>query len=307
MWTLRRTTTRRSSEPLRSRASGLLMHDLPLLLNIAVALAYALVGGIVATRVGLPSIVGYLIAGVAIGPFTPGFVGSQGTIGELAELGVVFLMFGVGIHFSFRDLWRVRAVAVPGATIQMLATTTLGYSLARYWGWTAEAGLILGLAVSVASTVVLLRALMDFGVLDSVHGRVAVGWLVLQDLATVAILVLLPLIVGGDTGGQAGGMSAGVAVSRAAGVVAVIVIVGTRAVAWLLRRVVRLKSHEMFVLVALTVALGTALAAARWFGVSLALGAFVAGVVVSESPFSHQVNAEILPFRDTFAVLFFVS
>src|SRR5436190_13623648 len=227
------------------------MHDLPLLLNIAVALGYALVGGIVATRVGLPSIVGYLIAGVAIGPFTPGYVGSQETIGELAELGVVFLMFGVGIHFSFRDLWRVRAVAVPGATIQMLATTTLGYSLARYWGWTAEAGLILGLAVSVASTVVLLRALMDFGVLDSVHGRVAVGWLVLQDLATVAILVLLPLIVGGDTGGQSGGMSAVVAVSRAAGFVAFMLIVGTLAVAWLLRRVVRLKSHEMFVLVAL--------------------------------------------------------
>ena len=283
------------------------MHDLPLLLNIAVALAYALVGGIVATRVGLPSIVGYLIAGVAIGPFTPGFVGSQETIGELAELGVVFLMFGVGIHFSFRDLWRVRSVAIPGATVQMIATTALGYSLARHWGWTPEAGLILGIAVSVASTVVLLRALMDFGVLDSVHGRVAVGWLVLQDLATVAILVLLPLIVGADTGEQSGGMSAVFAVSRAAAFVAFMLLVGTRAVAWLLRRVVRLKSHEMFVLVALTVALGTALAAARWFGVSLALGAFIAGVVVSESPFSHQVHAEMLPFRDTFAVLFFVS
>jgi len=283
------------------------MHDLPLLLNIAVALAYALVGGIVASRVGLPSIVGYLIAGVAIGPFTPGFVGSQETIGELAELGVVFLMFGVGIHFSFSDLWRVRSVAVPGAAIQMIVTTVLGYSLARYLGWSSEAGLILGLAVSVASTVVLLRALMDYGVLDSVHGRVAVGWLVLQDLATVAILVLLPLMVGGDTGEQSGGMSAVIAVSRAGAFVVFMLVVGTRAVAWLLRRVVRLKSREMFVLVALTVALGTALAAAKWFGVSLALGAFIAGVVVSDSPFSHQVNAEILPFRDTFAVLFFVS
>jgi len=201
------------------------MHDLPLLLNIAVALAYALVGGIVASRVGLPSIVGYLIAGVAIGPFTPGFVGSQETIGELAELGVVFLMFGVGIHFSFSDLWRVRSVAVPGAAIQMIVTTVLGYSLARYLGWSSEAGLILGLAVSVASTVVLLRALMDYGVLDSVHGRVAVGWLVLQDLATVAILVLLPLMVGGDTGEQSGGMSAVIAVSRAGAFVVFMLVV----------------------------------------------------------------------------------
>ncbi|HUR35617.1 MAG TPA: cation:proton antiporter [Vicinamibacterales bacterium] len=283
------------------------MHDLPLLLNIAVALAYALVGGVVATRVGLPSIVGYLIAGMAIGPFTPGYVGNQATIGELAELGVVFLMFGVGLHFSFRDLWRVRNIAIPGATVQMVVATALGFLLARSWGWTPGASLILGLAISVASTVVLLRALMDFGALDSTDGRVAVGWLVFQDLATVAILVLLPLVVGGGQGATGGAMAALIAAGRAVAFVALMLLFGARAVPWILRRVVRLKSREMFVLVAITIALGTALASARWFGVSLALGAFIAGVVVSDSPYSHQVNAELLPFRDTFAVLFFVS
>lgn len=282
------------------------MHDLPLLLNIGVALGYALLGGVIATRAGLPSIVGYLIAGVAIGPFTPGYVGNQAAIAELAEMGVVFLMFGVGLHFSFRDLWAVRAIALPGATIQMAVTTLLGFTLARYWGWTTGASLVLGLAVSVASTVVLLRALMDFGVLDSFHGRVAIGWLVFQDLATVAILVLLPLAANGD-GTNDSGTSAAIAVARAGLFVALMLVVGTRAVPWLLRRVVRLKSREIFVLMALTVALGTALVSARWFGVSLALGAFIAGVVVSDSPYSHQLNAELLPFRDAFAVLFFVS
>ena len=283
------------------------MHDLPLLLNIAVALSYALAGGIIATRLGLPPIVGYLIAGVAIGPATPGFVGDQSTIAELAELGVVFLMFGVGLHFSFKDLWQVRSIALPGASLQMLFATGLGYLLARSWGWSPTSSLILGLAISVASTVVLLRALMDYGVLDSLHGRVAVGWLVFEDLATVAILVLLPMLVGASDAGGSGGGTALLAAGKAIAFVALMMLVGARVVPWLLRRVVRLKSHEMFVLVALTIALGTALASARWFGVSLALGAFIAGVVVSGSPYSHQVNAELLPFRDTFAVLFFVS
>jgi len=282
------------------------MHDLPLLLNIALALAYALAGGIIATRVGLPSIVGYLLAGMAIGPFTPGYVGSQTTIAELAELGVIFLMFGVGLHFSLADLWRVRNIAIPGALIQMIAATAIGFVLARSWGWSIEASLILGLAISVASTVVLLRALMDFGALDSLHGRVAVGWLVFEDIATVVILVLLPLLVSSDAESSSASRAL-IAVGRAVLFVALMLVVGVRVVPWLLRRVVRLKSHEMFVLVALTVALGTALASAKWFGVSLALGAFVAGVVVSDSPYSHQINVELLPFRDAFAVLFFVS
>jgi monovalent cation:H+ antiporter-2, CPA2 family len=283
------------------------MHDLPLLLNIGVALAYALAGGALATRAGLPAIVGYLLAGAAIGPFTPGFVGDRATIAELAELGVVFLMFGVGLHFSLRDLWRVRTIAIPGATLQMLLAAALGFALARTWGWSPQASLILGLAVSVASTVVLLRALMDFGALDSVHGRVAIGWLVFEDLATVALLVVLPLIAGPRAGERSAGFTVLIALARAAAFVALMLLVGGRVVPWLLRRVVRLKSHEMFVLTALTIALGTALASAAWFGVSLALGAFVAGVVVSGSPYSHQVNADLLPFRDAFAVLFFVS
>ena len=281
------------------------MHELPLLLNIAVALAYALMGGVVAARLGLPTIVGYLIAGAALGPFTPGFIGDQATIAELAEMGVVFLMFGVGLHFSFGDLWRVRTIAMPGALIQMVLSATFGFLLGQTWGWTTDASLILGLAISVASTVVLLRALMDLGVLESVHGRVAIGWLVFQDLATVALLVVLPLFLGhSDTGGSSGAV---LAVGRAVAFVALMLLVGARVVPWLLQRIVRLKSHEMFVLISLVIALGTALASARWFGVSLALGAFIAGVVVSESPYSHQVNAELLPFRDTFAVLFFVS
>lgn len=283
------------------------MHDLPLLLNIAVALAYALAGGVVAARLGLPTIVGYLIAGAALGPFTPGLIGDQGTIAELAEMGVVFLMFGVGLHFSFGDLWRARTIAMPGALIQMALSATLGFLLGRAWGWTPDASLILGLAISVASTVVLLRALMDLGVLDTVHGRVAIGWLVFQDLATVALLVVLPLFLGSAPTSGDGGSGAALAVGRAAAFVALMLLVGARVVPWLLQRIVRLKSHEMFVLISLVIALGTALASARWFGVSLALGAFIAGVVVSESPYSHQVNAELLPFRDTFAVLFFVS
>ena len=283
------------------------MHELPLLLNIAVALAYALAGGVVAARLKLPTIVGYLIAGAALGPFTPGFVGDQGTIAELAEMGVVFLMFGVGLHFSFGDLWRVRTIAMPGALIQMTLSATFGFLLGRAWGWTTDASLILGLAISVASTVVLLRALLDLGVLDSVHGRVAIGWLVFQDLATVALLVVLPLFLGSSDGSAGGSGGAALAVGRAVAFVALMLLVGARVVPWLLQRIVRLKSHEMFVLISLVIALGTALASARWFGVSLALGAFIAGVVVSESPYSHQVNAELLPFRDTFAVLFFVS
>jgi K+:H+ antiporter len=168
------------------------VHDLPLLVNIAVALGAALVGGVLARYARVPTLVGYLLAGVAIGPFTPGFVGDVHAIGQLAELGVIFLMFGVGLHFSLRDLWRVRHVAIPGALGQMAAATLLGFALTRSWSWPANAGLVLGLAISVASTVVLLRALMDGGLLETRHGQVAVGWLVFEDLATVLLLLLLP-------------------------------------------------------------------------------------------------------------------
>ena len=283
------------------------MHpELPLLLNIATALAYAFVGGVIARRVGLPPIVGYLLAGVAIGPFTPGFIGDAESIGQLAELGVIFLMFGVGLHFSFRDLWQVRDIAIPGAIIQMGLATAAGYLLTQAWGWPRASGLLLGVAISVASTVVLLRGLMDNGLLETRHGRVAVGWLVLEDIATVIILVLLPAF-GATSEGAAGLSSAAAAIGKAAAFIGLMLVLGNRIVPWVLAQIVHTRSRELFILAALTVALGTALLSAYMFGVSLALGAFVAGVVVSESPYSHQVGADLLPFREAFAVLFFVS
>ena len=279
--------------------------DLPLLVNIAVALAYALAGGLLARWVGLPTIVGYLLAGVALGPFTPGFQGDEHSIHQLAELGVMLLMFGIGMHFSFKDLWDVRDIAIPGAILQMAAVTWLGYLLLRSWGATPEAALVVGAAISVASTVVLLRGLMDNALLDSLHGRVAVGWLVVEDLAAVALLVLLPLLA--TTGSGESWTQPAWAVGKAVFFVVLMLTVGPRVLPPILARVVRTGSRELFILVALTAAVGTALAAGALFGVSLALGAFLAGVLIAESPFSHQVNAELMPFRETFAVLFFVS
>ena len=281
------------------------MHELPLLVNIAVALGAALVGGVLARLVRVPPIVGYLLAGVAIGPFTPGFVGDVDAIGQLAELGVVFLMFGVGLHFSLGDLWRVRQVAVPGAVGQMAVATLLGYALTRSWGWPANAAVVLGLAISVASTVVLLRALMDNGLLETAHGQVAVGWLVLEDLATVLLLLVLPAFA--SSGGGLDVRAIGLMLLKAAAFVALMLVIGARAVPWALRRIAHTRSRELFLLLVLAVSLGIALGSAALFGVSLALGAFLAGVVVSESPLSHQVGADVLPFREAFAVLFFVS
>jgi CPA2 family monovalent cation:H+ antiporter-2 len=280
------------------------VHEIPLLVNIAVSLAAALVGGLVARRLGVPPLVGYLVAGMAIGPFTPGFVGDLATISQLAELGVIFLMFGVGLHFSLRDLWRVRAVAVPGALFQMATTAAIGFALGRAWGWSGDASLVLGLAISIASTVVLLRGLMDEGLLDSRPGRVAVGWLVLEDIATVLLLLILPALASGK---DVDGPALGLTLVKAAAFVALMLLLGARVVPWALLRIARTKSRELFLLVALTLSLGIALTAAGLFGVSLALGAFLAGVVVSESPLSHQVGADVLPFREAFAVLFFVS
>jgi monovalent cation:H+ antiporter-2, CPA2 family len=283
------------------------MHQLPLLVTVVIALAYALVGGAIAKRLGLPPLVGYLLAGIAVGPGTPGFDGDPEGVGALAELGVLFLMFGVGLHFSFAELWQVRNIAIPGASIQILLSAGLGFWLTQSWGWTTGASLILGLAISVASTVVLLRALTDNALLDSIHGRVAVGWLVVQDLATVFILVLLPVIVGRGDSSQSGAMVAVVAIGKAVLFVALMLIAGTRLIPWLLDRVVRLSSRELFIVTSLTIAVGTALISAAWFGVSLALGAFIAGIVVGESPYHHQVGADLAPFREAFQVLFFVS
>ena len=281
------------------------MHDLPLLVNIGVALSAALIGGLIARRLGVPTLVGYLLAGMAIGPFTPGFVGDLDAIRQLAELGVIFLMFGVGLHFSLRDLWRVRGAAVPGALVQMGVATVLGVLLGRAWGWNLNACLVLGLSISVASTVVLLRGLMDGGLLDSRHGRLAVGWLVLEDLATVLLLLLLPVMVPAATGVDWAAI--GWTLLKAGAFIALMLVGGKRVVPWVLLHVSHMRSRELFLLVTLVAAVGIALGAAALFGVSLALGAFLAGVVVGESPLSHQVGVEVLPFREAFAVLFFVS
>ena len=280
------------------------MPHLPLLVNITVALALSLVGGLAARRIGLPTIVGYLLAGLAISPLTPGFTADTNSIAQLAELGVILLMFGIGLHFSFEDLWRVRDIAIPGALLQMAIVTVLGAQLAGWWGFSTGGAWVFGVAVSVASTMVLLRSLMDHGLLDSPHGKVAVGWLVFEDLLTVAILVLLPSLVGRSGGPW---WLPWWAVLKAGLFVGLMLVVGHRVIPIILTRVVRTRSRELFILVALTLAAGTALAASALFGVSLALGAFVAGVVVSESEFSHQISADLLPFRETFAVLFFVS
>lgn len=280
------------------------MPHLPLLVNITVALALSLAGGLVARRLGLPALVGYLLAGVAISPFSPIWIGDTNAIAQLAELGVILLMFHIGLHFSFQDLWRVRDIAIPGALIQMLIISALGAVLAQGWGFSTGGSWLFGVAISVASTIVLLRSLMDQALLDSRHAKVAIGWLVFEDLLTVAILVLLPTLVGRSGGPWWLPLWA---VVKAGLFVGLMVVVGQRVVPIVLGRVVRTRSRELFILVALTLAAGTALAASALFGVSLALGAFVAGVVVSESEFSHQINADLLPFREAFAVLFFVS
>ncbi len=280
-------------------------HNLVLFTTITVALLTAFTGGFIARKLGLPTLVGYLLAGMAIGPFTPGFVGEIDYISQLAEMGVIFMMFGVGLHFSLKDLWAVRRIAIPGALFQMLFATGLGLALTQVWGWSVNSGLVLGLAISIATTVVLLRGLMDNGLLSTQHGQVAIGWLVLEDLATVAILVLLPTLFGSTTGPI--WQSALLVVGKTAVFVALMLFVGAKLMPWLLTRIAYTRSRELFILAVVALALGTAFGAAELFGVSLALGAFLAGVVVGESDVSHQVGAELLPFREIFAVLFFVS
>lgn len=280
------------------------MHDLPLLVNFTVALALSLFGGLAARRIGLPSIVGYLLAGLAISPLTPGWTGDANAISQMGELGVILLMFSIGLHFSVEDLWRVRDIAIPGALLQMVIVTFLGAELAKAAGFAPAGAWVFGFAASVSSTMVSLRSLMDHALLDSPHGKVAIGWLVFEDLMTVAILVLLPTLVGRADGPW---WLPWWAVVKAGLFVGLMLLVGHRVVPILLDKVVKTRSRELFVLVALTLAAGSALTASALFGVSVALGAFVVGVVVSESEFSHQISADLLPFRETFAVLFFVS
>lgn len=281
------------------------MQSFSLLANIATALGVAFIGGLIVQRIGLPTIIGYLLAGIVIGPFTPGFVGDDRTIAQLADLGVVFLMFGVGLHFSFSDLWKVRDIAIMGALGQMAATVALGFGLSQYWGWSSSAGLVLGLAIAIASTIVLLRGLMDHGLLNTSHGQVAVGWLVVQDIATVLILLVMPSL--SDTANGMDWRAFGLTILAAVGFLVFMLYAGVRFIPWLLLRVAHTRSRELFILAILTLSLGVALAASELFGVSLALGAFVAGAVVSESPLSHRIASDLLPFREAFSVLFFVS
>jgi CPA2 family monovalent cation:H+ antiporter-2 len=289
-------------------------HEPVLISTIAIGLVAAFIGGLIAQRLRLPTIVGYIAAGVALGPFTPGVIADTQIASELAEIGVILLMFGVGIEFSIKDLLAVRRIAIPGAVGQFVVATALGVGLGVALGWGIGAGLILGLAASVASTVVLLRTLDDRGELDAPQGRIAVGWLIVEDLFTVVILVVLPTIAsllgtsgGGATDGMGAIASVAIALGKAAIFAVVMIIGGARFVPWLLDHVGRQGSRELFTLAVLAIALGIAFVSSTVFGVSFALGAFLAGAVVGESDMSHQAAADALPLRDAFAVLFFVS
>jgi monovalent cation:H+ antiporter-2, CPA2 family len=288
-------------------------HSVSLINTIAAGLGLALVLGFLAVRIRLPALVGYLLAGVIIGPFTPGFVADAEIAAQLAEIGVMLLMFGVGLHFSLDDLLAVRKIAVPGALVQIAVATLMGGSLALWWDWSLGAALVFGLALSVASTVVLLRALESLGLLDSYTGRIAVGWLVVEDLAMVLVLVLLPPLAS-TLGGAANGADAsaiwttlGVTLLQVGGFVVLMLVVGRRAFPWILWQVARTKSRELFTLCVVAAAVSIAFASAALFGVSFALGAFFAGMVMRESEFSQRAAEESLPLRDAFAVLFFVS
>lgn len=312
------------------------MHDLPLLTTIAAAFAAAWVLGLITQRIGLSPIVGYLLAGVVIGPFTPGFVGDVHLAQQLAEVGVILLMFGVGLHFHPKDLMAVKGIAIPGAIGQSLVATLLAMVAFHLFGWSWTSGLVLGMAMAVASTVVLLRVLMDREMLSTVHGHVAVGWLIVEDILTVIVLVLVPLMgtkmpgvveavggiaeagkelangVAGDTpvagsGGGGGFASVAWAFAKFGAMVVIVMLIGPRVVPWVLAQVAKLRSRELFTLTVLVLSVTIAVGSATIFGASVALGAFLAGMVVAQSPVSHQAAADALPMRDAFAVLFFVS
>jgi CPA2 family monovalent cation:H+ antiporter-2 len=280
-----------------------------LLAAIAISLAFALAGGMAAARLGLPEIVGYLIAGIAIGPFTPGFVGDTGIALELAEIGVVLMMFGVGLHFSPQRLYHARRISLPGAALQIAVATALGTLLAVAWGWSVGSGVVFGFALSVASTVVLLRNMRAVGKLDTKDGDITVGWLVVEDLATVLFLVLLPILapwLGGSGDGEGSWVTVALAVGKITLFVVLMLVVGSRLFAWLLRQADKTES-ELFTLAAFTIAIGVAVAAADLFGVSYALGAFLAGLVINEADLTHRAARETQPLETIFVALFFIA
>jgi CPA2 family monovalent cation:H+ antiporter-2 len=294
-------------------------HHATLIATLAIGFVLAFALGFAAQRLRLPPLVGYLVAGILFGPSSPGFVGDVELASQLAEVGVILLMFGVGLHFSVADLLAVRWIAIPGAIGQIAVATALGAAIAVSWGWSGGAALVFGLALSVASTVVLLRALDQRNELETANGRIAVGWLIVEDLAMVLALVLLPIFadaLGGRDAGQGAVEAAGesgplaavlLTVGKIAAFVVLIMLVGRRIIPWLLGQVARTGSRELFTLAVLATALGVAFASAELFGVSFALGAFFAGLVLNGSELSHRAAADSLPLQDAFAVLFFVS
>lgn len=289
-------------------------HNLTLITTIAVAFPLALVFGLIAEKLKLPALIGYLFAGICIGPATPGFVADIEIASQLSEIGVMLLMFGVGLHFSVQDLMSVKRIALPGALAQMTIATLLGMLLANYWGWSLGNGLVFGLSLSCASTVVLLKALESRRILESMNGKIAVGWLVVEDMVTVLVLVLMPALAGvlGGGEGEITNMTAlwetiGMTLLEVAGFVVVMLVVGKRVLPWLLWYVAGTGSRELFTLTVIAVAIGVAFFASSLFHVSFALGAFFAGMIMRESEYSHRAAEDSLPFRDAFAVLFFVA
>lgn len=294
-----------------------MLHHTPLIATIVAGLCIAFVFGAIAHRLKIPPLAGYLLAGIVVGPFTPGYVADQGLAPELAEIGVILLMFGVGLHFSLKDLLSVKNIAIPGALVQIAFATLLGWLLAHAFGWSTGAGIVFGLSLSVASTVVLLRALQDLRILDSEKGRIAIGWLIVEDLVMVLALVLLPpfaSLLGGHADGQTQPpttagllLTLGTTLAKVAAFVAIMLIVGRRVIPWVLAQIAKTGSKELFTLAVLAIALGVAFGSAAIFGVSFALGAFFAGMILGESELSHDAAEDILPLRDAFSVLFFVS
>lgn len=297
------------------------MHDLPLLTTIAAGFAAAWILGLITHRIGLSPIVGYLLAGVVIGPYTPGFVGDKQLAQQLAEIGVILMMFGVGLHFHLKDLIAVKRIAITGAIGQSLVATILAMLAFHLFGWSWQSGLVIGMAMAVASTVVLLRVLIDKNMLNTSHGHVAVGWLIVEDIITVLALVFVPLMAAGATvageaadptaeaAGAGGGTLATIAlaIGKLVMLVLIVLFAGSRIVPWILAQVAKLRSRELFTLTVLVLSITIAVGSAVVFGASVALGAFLAGMVVAQSPTSHQAAADALPMRDAFSVLFFVA
>ena len=286
-------------------------HETSLITILVAGFVLAFIFGSLAQRLKLSPLVGYLVAGIVAGPFTPGFVGDMELAPQLAEIGVILLMFGVGLHFSWRDLMAVRAISLPGAVGQITVATLLGWGLALWLGWSHGAGIVFGLSLSCASTVVLLRALEDRRLVETQRGRIAVGWLIVEDLVCVLALVLLPALAGLLNGENSSAASVLTALFttfiKVGAFVVLMMVVGSRVIPWILERVAGTGSRELFTLCVLAIALGVAFGSAALFGVSFALGAFFAGMLLNESEFSHQAASETLPLRDAFAVLFFVS